>query len=63
MLELLPETLRRPFYVAAMQVATPDANGARHKPAYWARVPVKLLNKKVPSPCVAKKRDIGSSIN
>ncbi|KOO29413.1 hypothetical protein Ctob_015874, partial [Chrysochromulina tobinii] len=59
MLELLPDALRRPFYVAAMGVATPDAQGARHKPDYWARVPVKLLNKKVPSPVVSKKRDIG----
>jgi hypothetical protein len=42
-----------------MGVATPDAQGARHKPDYWTRVPVKLLNKKVPSPVVAKKRDIG----
>ena len=38
---------------------TPDAHGARSKPAYWARVPVKLLDKKVPSPCISKKRDIG----
>ena len=59
MLELLPDALRRPFYVAAMGVATPDAQGARHKPDYWTRVPVKLLNKKVPSPVVAKRRDIG----
>ena len=59
MLELLPDALRRPFYVAAMEVATPDAHGVRHKPSYWARVPVKLLNKKTPSLCVAKKRDIG----
>ena len=59
MLELLPEGLRRPFYVAAMEIATPDARGARHKPLYWARVPVKLLDKKTPSLCVSKKRDIG----
>jgi hypothetical protein len=59
MLELLPDALRRPFYVAAMAIATPDAHGARSKPAYWARVPVKLLDKKVPSPCISKKRDIG----
>jgi hypothetical protein len=59
MLELLPDELRRPFYVAAMDVATPDANGIRSKPAYWTRVPVKLLDKKVPSPCISKKRDIG----
>ena len=59
MLELLPDDLRRPLYVAAMAVATPDARGARSKPAYWTRVPVKLLDKKVPSPCISKKRDIG----
>ena len=59
MLELLPDALRRPFYVAALAVATPDARGARSKPAYWTRVPVKLLDKKVPSPCISKKRDIG----
>ena len=59
MLELLPDDLRRAFYVAAMGVATPDEQGVRSKPEYWSRVPVKLLNKKVPSPVVEKKRDIG----
>ena len=59
MLELLPDELRRPFFEAAMGVATPDEHGVRTKPEYWTRVPVKLLNKKVPSPVVEKKRDIG----
>ena len=59
MLELLPDELRRPFFEAAMDIATPDEHGVRTKPEYWARVPVKLLDKKVPSPVVEKKRDIG----
>jgi hypothetical protein len=59
MLELLPDDLRRAFYEAAMGVATPDEQDVRLKPEYWSRVPVKLLNKKVPSPVVEKKRDIG----
>ena len=47
------------FHEAALQIGTPGSDGRRHKPDIWRYVPVNLIDKKVPSLRIAKKRDIG----
>ena len=59
MLEAASPAFRRACFAAAMEVATPDACGNRHKPSIWQRIPVNLINKKKATRVIRKKRDIG----
>ena len=44
-----------------MQIATPDAKGARSQPAMWSYIPVSLIPKKIRSNVVRKRRDAAVS--
>jgi hypothetical protein len=59
MIELLPPEVRAACRRAAVEIGTPDAQGARVHPAVWQLVPVQLIDKKKPSLLIEKKRDIG----